>query len=601
MQRIVYILAAVLLAGCSAKETIKDKGKLPYQTESITISSKKVALDKFIDGATLEQEGHLEEAIKKYEDAANYDPQPGIFYSIGKAYYKLNKIPNALKYSGKAASLEPKNTEYLYLLATIFASARMPDSAAVYYEKIIALDSTNIKAYFNLAQQYESNKPTQALEIYNKLLKMIGPEWDVLVKVADLNEQMGNVDATIQTVEKLIKLNPGNLNLNKLLIQSYLKVNKPDEALKKVDEELTSFPDDNELIELKAQAFIRKNDYPAASKIYMRIIENKDVSFEKKFDIGSAFLAAAQKDSTNLRYAKEIFQAINKDTVNWQVNAYLGEIALRENQDSVAINYFQTASELAEWNSQIWTRLGGLLFDKGKYKEAVEQMSKAVDKFPNDFSINLIYGLSLSQDNQFSEAETYLDKSLKINPNDLTALMAMGYTLNRLKHDDDALIYLNKALVIDPSNIQAISIAGLIYETKKMYSISDSLYTKALESDSTNALILNNYAYSLSERGKDLDKAFIMSQKSLDSEPKNSSYLDTFGWIYYKKGDYKKAKEYIEKSISIDKNSGTVYDHLGDICFKLGDKNKAMEYWKKAFELDKSIENLKEKIDKGSL
>ncbi len=601
MRKLLYILTVLLLAGCTSQQIVKKELKHSDEANSLILDPKKIAMGKFIDASTLEQEGKLQEAAKLYEEAANYDPQPGIFYSLAKIYYKLNKLSTALKYSQKAAALEPENTEILYLLATIYSAARLPDSASVYYDKIIALDSTNIQSYYNLAQLYEVNKPAQALAVYKKLLKLIGPEWNLLVQIADLNERMGNVDATVKTVEDLLKLDPSNLNLTKLLISSYIKTNRTDDAIKKIDEELASFPDDDDLLELKGQAYIQKGNYVAATDTYMKIIKNKNVPFEKKFSIGSSFLSVAQKDSANLKYAKEIFQEINKDTVDWQVNAYLGEIAIKENNDSLAIKYFQTAAKLAEWNSQVWTRLGGLLFDKGKYKEAVEQMSKAAEKFPNDFAVNLIFGLSLSQSSQYSQAQTYLGRALKINPNDLMALTAMGYTLNQLKKDDEALTYLDKALAIDPANIQAISIAGLIYETKKMYTVSDSLYNKALSVDSSNALILNNYAYSLSERGKELDKAYEMSKKSLEAEPKNSSYLDTFGWIFFKKGDYQKAKEYIEKSISIDNKSGTVYDHLGDIYFKLGDKKRAVENWQKAFELDPNIENLKEKLEKGSM
>ncbi|MFA3783030.1 tetratricopeptide repeat protein [Melioribacteraceae bacterium 4301-Me] len=604
MRNILYILILISVVGCATADVTNEHYDAnSYKNNSITVTdSKKIALSKFIDASINEQEGYLERAAKLYQEALSYDSNAaGIFYSLGKVYYKLNKLSNALSSSEKAVKLSPRNTEFLFLLATIYSAAHVPDSAAVYYQKIISIDSANLQSYYGLAEQYEVNKPAQALEIYEKLLKMVGPDWNLLVRIADLNERLGNIDATIKTVEDLLKLDPSNLNLTKMLVSSYIKTKKTKDAIKIINEQLSSFPDDNDLMELKAQAYMTEGNYELACNTYLQIIKNKNIPFEKKFQIGSSFFFAVQQDSTNLKLAKEIFQEINKDTVDWQVNAYLGEIAIREKDDTSAINYFKVAVKLAEWNSQLWSRLGGLLFDKGKYKEAIEQMSVAIDKFPNDFTINLIYGLSLSQDNQYSKAEVYLDRALKIKSNDLMALIAMGFTLNQLKKEDDALIYLNKALAIDPKNLQAISIAALIYESRKMYNISDSLYANALSVDSNNALILNNYAYSLSVRGKDLDKAFEMSKKSLEAEPNNSSYLDTFGWIYFKKGDYLKAKQYIEKSISIDDKSGTVFDHLGDVYFKLGEKDKAIKNWQKALELDPSIENLKEKIDKGSL
>ncbi len=46
-----------------------------------------------------------------------------------------------------------------------------------------------------------------------------------------------------------------------------------------------------------------------------------------------------------------------------------------------------------------------------------------------------------------------------------------------------------------------------------------------------NVMALNNYAYYLSEQGKDLHKAESMSYKTIKAEPNNGTYLDTYAWI----------------------------------------------------------------------
>ena len=154
---------------------------------------------------------------------------------------------------------------------------------------------------------------------------------------------------------------------------------------------------------------------------------------------------------------------------------------------------------------------------------------------------------------------------------------------------------------IDPNNVQLIGQTALIYESQKHFNISDSLYNHALKVDSSNALILNNYSYSLAERNIKLEEALRMSKKAVESDPKNSSYLDTIGWIYYMLGDYNKAKKYVEESLNEDAKSATVNDHLGDIYLKLGNKNSALEYWKKASSLEPDNEKFKSKIEKGVL
>jgi Tfp pilus assembly protein PilF len=173
--------------------------------------------------------------------------------------------------------------------------------------------------------------------------------------------------------------------------------------------------------------------------------------------------------------------------------------------------------------------------------------------------------------------------------------------LNQLKEDDEALVHLGKAFSIEPANLQVLSIIALIHESRKNYVASDSLYKQAVKIDSSNVLILNNYAYSLAERGINLQEALSMAKKAVKKEPKNSSYMDTIGWIYFRLGDYKKARTNIEEATKIEDKNATLLDHLGDVYFRLGNRVKAIQLWKKAFELDSTKNEIKNKIEKGVL
>jgi tetratricopeptide (TPR) repeat protein len=116
--------------------------------------------------------------------------------------------------------------------------------------------------------------------------------------------------------------------------------------------------------------------------------------------------------------------------------------------------------------------------------------------------------------------------------------------------------------------------------------------------DSSNVLISNNYAYSLSERGFKLERALELAKFAVKAEPENSSYLDTIGWVHFKLGNYTEAIEFIKKAIEEDKSNATLFDHLADVYAKMSNKEKAVEYYEKALSLDPTIDNVKEKIEK---
>lgn len=269
------IIIAVAVWGCSANINNENSNSANDAAKS---ASKKLALDKFIQGSIYETKGQFNEAVGEFLEAAKYDPQPGVYYAIAKNYYRLNKLSSSLKFAKEACDGEPYNIEYLQMLASVYSASLLADSSIGVYEKIVKIDSTNAAAYFQLAQLYEAKRPNQALDYYKKVIDLIGPEWTVLVRLVDLNERMGNINETIKMVEELIKLNPSDLQLQKVLIDSYIKTKKYDMALKVTEEALISFPDDLGLLELKGNIFLQQSQWHNAFEEYLKIVHDKSVS-----------------------------------------------------------------------------------------------------------------------------------------------------------------------------------------------------------------------------------------------------------------------------------------------------------------------------------
>lgn len=593
------VLFLILFTIACSSKIDKLEEKSTYE-DSLQIEKKReFAKQLFIDASLLDVEGKYAEAILDYQEALKLDTNAGIYYALGKDYLKLNKLLPARENAINAVKLEKDNIEYLTLLGTIYNLSRNVDSSEVIFSRILEIDSLDINALFNLGLIYEAQQPLKALKSYKKIIDITGPEWNILLKVAELNERLGKVDETIETAQELLELNPSNLELQKLLIESYIKNDKIDEALKMTDDVIEIFPDDITLIELRGNALVKKQNWSEASQEFKKIILREDIQFDDKMRIGTAFYSEALKDSVVIPYAAEILTEIDKDSSDWQINAFLGELANKRNDDSLTLHYFNKAISLAQLNSDLRIRLGQILFEKGDYTNAAIAMEDAVTKFPKNYVINLILGLSLAQSSDHEGALQYLESAVTLNPNDLNSTLAYSFSLNQTKKEDEALIYLKRALRIDPKNTQALGMMGLIYDGKDLFNKSDSIYSIAVEIDSSDILILNNFAYSLAERGVNLDKALRMVQKAVDEDPENSSYLDTIGWVFYQMGDYKQAEEYIKKAMEYDENNSTLLDHLGDVFYRMGDLEKAKEIWESALELDSNNSVIQLKIEKG--
>lgn len=96
----------------------------------------------------------------------------------------------------------------------------------------------------------------------------------------------------------------------------------------------------------------------------------------------------------------------------------------------------------------------------------------------------------------------------------------------------------------------------------------------------------NDLGYMLVDRGKEAPRATAMIRRALASQPRNSAYLDSFGWALYKAGDFAGAVRYIGRAVSLASGQDAVlYDHLGDAQQRLGDSSAARRSWERTVAL----------------
>ncbi len=127
---------------------------------------------------------------------------------------------------------------------------------------------------------------------------------------------------------------------------------------------------------------------------------------------------------------------------------------------------------------------------------------------------------------------------------------------------------------------------------------ADILLRELLDQDPDDTEILNNFGFHLAEQGRKLDEAETMIRRAIDldrdSKIKNGdpdaesgNYLDSLGWVLFKRGKFPEALKALEQAatfVELSEN-GIVWDHLGDVYFRLDQKDKAKAAYERAAKL----------------
>ena len=131
----------------------------------------------------------------------------------------------------------------------------------------------------------------------------------------------------------------------------------------------------------------------------------------------------------------------------------------------------------------------------------------------------------------------------------------------------------------------------LIYQDAGRDPESAGVLETLLQASPGDVGLMNDLGYTWIDMGINLDRGAEMIKKAVAAQPWNAPFLDSLGWAYYKAGDFSNARKYLERSLRLrDGRDPVVYDHLADAAYRLGDVVAAREAWEKAVRMIEDFE-----------
>lgn len=508
------------------------------QLDSSTIFyiNNRYIVDLLINAEKYEKMGLYSEAIIELMEALKYDSSKIFMYAIARNFYHLNKLSLALDYAFKSFFKDQDFEANLDLLTTILLKKDMYLEALYFSERLLESEKPNFR--FESVERHLSILKKLDTN-YAKILAFCdlfprNPKYSFLLEhKINLYVELNDTTNELLAIDTLLTINEEYRNIENNYVKRYLYLLL---TLGHFDQFLNSW-----------NYFASHISSSNAKLVLFYLGSILKETYTKQPQIVDKFVEILKRNLPN-----------NEEALSLIINFYyaVGDSYKASEYEKILLNSF-------EMHLDILLMIANNIFFSGDKTSAIKILKKYAFKFSN----NIDYLIFLSY------FYIYLD-SLK-----------------------NAEILLVRALEIDSANDKVYANLGLLYDKWNKPNLSDYYYEKAIKINNLNDVVLNNYAYSLIEREERLDYAQSLIESALEISPQNPSFLDTYGWLFFKLGKYKLALQYILKSIELGIESYEQYLHLAMIYNIVGEKKLAEESIFKAKEIAPENDLIKRKIE----
>lgn len=510
---------------------------------------------------------------------------------------QLLAVENKLKigdFTGAIQELDKITTEY-------------PDAADVYYAKsLLFAQMRNMEQAIANAQMAYQKEPNL---MYAKALM-------------DFYKSNNNLPAAIDLLQDLRQRNPKNTEIARELMMTMHNAGQSEQALQVYDQ-ITGVglvSDTLDVIKAEILVDIKKGDeakmllnkWIGKSKIrqvystlaYIYINDKKIKEAVSMIELGLKEsqdpvlyldLADAYKASNKSKQSFEALQqAFNSDKVEFFDKHRVLVTLMTAQKSYFSMDQLQLlANSLVLKHPRIAEShvvKGEVLWRKGNVQEARSLFLTAVSMNPQHVDAwRMLINTDLTLDDQ-DMAVRHGMEALQVNPQNAMLMYFTGLAYMVKEDYANTRVMLERALdnsQEDNAYLQSIiySSLGDLYHQIQMHRESDVAYDEAIRLDSTNTAAMNNLAYYLSLRKKDLDKAAKYAKQANELNPSSSTFQDTYAWVLFQQEKYSEALVWIQKAIKSSTSSALLYEHYGDILSKVGNTKEAIRQWEKALSI----------------
>ncbi len=459
------------------------------------------------------------------------------------------------------------------MFASIAADLGNEEEAVSVWERLHRNNPTRSEVTFNyanmLAKTGREQNIDKAIALYDTLEVVEGRSIPLSSQKIKLYMQKDDTMAVMNEARSLLASSPNTVEYNIFAGDMYSIFGDGDSALVFYDKAVELDPSSGVAYYSRANYYRSVGDSVAYDREVFQALGQDDMDLEPKLEILKDYVSALYSDTLQRTRITNMFQQL--------IEQHPHEAAIHNlyRDYLIAIQDYAGAAEQSSYALDVdpsderqWLALSTLYLQIRDFERSLDAARRGLHYFPSNPDLYMLAATNLTQTDRYAEALDFLTKGIGlVKESDLKTLSefntGIGDTYYAAGDKDSAFVYYEKAIELEPLNLTA----------------------------------LNNCAYYLACEDQNLDKAEEMILLVIGERPDDSTSLDTYAWVLFKKKDYAKAKEVIEKALeNDDEPSSDLYDHAGDIMFMNQEPQQALDFWEKALKLDPDNELLQRKV-----
>lgn len=511
--------------------------------------------------------------IEKLKKALEIDGEIAtIHYELSKVYLDDEKMEEALFHGFKALELDPDN-----------------DWILLHYEKILL----GLEMWEDL------------LVIQSELMNRSTDPILYFLRISETHAAMGNYRKAINELNRLQKQSPRIIpDLAERKKNIWLAANKPKKAEKEILRLVKAYPEAAEYWGALGNFYRANNNTRKAKNAFQKLLEIDPEEHRAHFALAYIY----QKESKLDAFFFHLTQAMKSENVGEKdrIDVLLSLIRAGAQHEEIQ----KKIKEMLSYAERYHPESAGILMLSGDFYANIADLPEALDRYLQASELSSgkkaevfrqIIGIQLEL-RKIDEAAITAKTILELFPNQNDLLYLSGIAFLENKNDSLANRSLKAGYDITFGQLELKNefrrLLGEVNHRLKNHEESDAYFDAYLKTNSQDEITLNNYAYYLAQRKEKLDLALEMTTKSNNLSPNNPTYLDTYAWVLYQRGDHKKALEVIEKAIELGgSEDADIQEHLGDILRALGKNERAKKAYQKAIELGGEKESIELKMN----